>query len=218
MIQGNFIVLEGIDGSGTSTQANRIKGKFAKLNLPAHVTAEPSSGPIGSTIRQILQGRIVTRLPHGVSPPNWITMSLLFAADRADHVESEIVPNLRDGVNVICDRYVYSSVIYQSASTDDKQVEEWITQINHHIKKPDLVLNLQVSPEVAIQRCQDRDKGIEIYDDSAFQQKLAKAYEKLGALFPDVNIVTIDGEQSVEEVTDACWSQVEQLRSAGAPI
>jgi len=217
MIRGNFIVLEGIDGSGTTTQANEIKKRFADISLPAHVTAEPSAGPIGSTIRQILQGRLVVRLHHGVSPPNWVTMSLLFAADRSDHVESEIIPNLREGVNVICDRYLYSSVIYQTASADAKEVGEWISEINRHAKEPDLVLFLKVRPETAALRCRERDRGTEIYDDPEFQQKLSTAYDKLEAQFPNVNIVTIDGEMSVNEVTDACWSQVEQLRSRGAP-
>ena len=146
MIRGNFIVLEGIDGSGTTTQAQEIKKRFNDLGLPAHVTAEPSSGPIGALIRQILTGRLVTRSPSGVSQPRWTTMALLFGADRQDHLESEIEPNLRDGVTIICDRYVYSSVLYQSVSANDDSVSKWISEVNRYARNPDLVLNLNVNP------------------------------------------------------------------------
>ncbi len=126
MIRGNFIVLEGIDGSGTTTQAEQIKKEFTDMGLPAHVTAEPTTGPVGAMIRQVLSGRLVTRIGSSASPPGWTTMALLFAADRQDHLESEIEPNLRDGVNVICDRYLYSSVIYQSVSSNKPNSIEWL--------------------------------------------------------------------------------------------
>ncbi len=216
MIEGHFIVIEGIDGAGTSTQAAQMKTKFAGLGLPAYVTAEPSVGPVGSIIRQILTGRLVVRRHHSVSAPNWITMSLLFAADRQDHLESLIIPNLRDGVNVICDRYVYSSVIYQSASSDDGKTAQWIREINRHTIKPDLVLNLRVNKEEAARRRQERGRDVEIFDDPAFQQKLAAAYDNIDRQFPDVNMVTIDANRSIDEVADECWSHVEQLRSAKA--
>ncbi len=216
MIEGNFIVLEGVDGAGTSTQAALLKKRFSSLGLPAHATAEPSIGPVGSIIRQVLTGRLVVRQHHVVVAPSWTTMSLLFAADRQDHVESEIIPNLRDGVNVICDRYLYSSVVYQSASSEDERAATWIREINSFVKEPDLVLYLRVSPEVASQRRRERDTGVEIFDDPAFQRKLTAEYEKLEQLFPDVNLKTIDGDQSVEKVAEECWAHVEQMRAQGA--
>ncbi|MCP4679478.1 MAG: dTMP kinase [Deltaproteobacteria bacterium] len=217
MIEGNFIVIEGIDGAGTSTQAVEMKKRFSGLGLPAHVTAEPSSGPIGSIIRQILTGRIVVPQHHGVSPPSWTTMSLLFAADRQDHVESEVVPNLRDGVNIICDRYIYSSIVYQSASSEDSESREWIRMINRYARKPDLVVYLKVSPDIAVRRRRERDRHIEIYDSPEFQQRLAVAYDKIEEQFPDVNIVRVNGDHSVEEVAEKCWFHIEKMRAGGAP-
>jgi dTMP kinase len=216
MIEGHFIVLEGIDGSGTTTQTAEIKKRFDSLGLPSHVTAEPSTGPVGSIIRQILTGRLVVRQHHGVSTPSWTTMSLLFAADRQDHVESEIWPNMRDGVNVICDRYVYSSIAYQSVSSKSEQSINWIHEINRFIKKPDLVLYLRIDPEEAQSRCRMRGQGIEIFDDPEFQHKLAKAYDKLARDLDDVNLATIDGDRPIEDVAEECWSHVERLRSSGA--
>lgn len=119
MIEGLFIVIEGIDGSGSTTQVRRLCDAFRARGLPSHATREPSDGPFGTQIRQILRGRIVVRGIHGSRPPSSSTMALLFAADRMDHLESEIIPNLVDGVTVLCDRYYYSSIAYQSASDDD---------------------------------------------------------------------------------------------------
>ena len=127
MIRGNFIVFEGIDGSGTTTQAALLRSRFEQQGLPAHVTAEPSAGPIGTQIRQILSGRLVVPRSGSQSSFDWQTMALLFAADRHDHVRAEIEPNMIDGVNVICDRYLYSSVIYQSTASGRDDGEPWGT-------------------------------------------------------------------------------------------
>ena len=216
MIEGHFIVLEGIDGSGTTTQAAEIKKRFDAMGLAAHVTAEPSGGPVGSIIRQILSGRLVVRQHHGVSTPNWTSMSLLFAADRQDHVEAEIWPNMREGVNVICDRYVHSSIAYQSVSAENEDSIDWIWEINRHIRKPDLVLYLRVDPKEAAARCRRRGSGFEIFDDPDFQRKLVVAYDKLLQNTSDMNVVTIDSNRPIEEVADECWSHVEKLRTKGA--
>src|SRR4051794_39705484 len=111
---GRFIVLEGIDGAGTTTQTARLVDRLRGDGKTAvKITREPSDGPIGSLVRQVLTGRIVS---PGGRAPGWTTMALLFAADRMDHVESEIEPFLlSDGV-VVSDRYDASSLAYQSVS------------------------------------------------------------------------------------------------------
>jgi len=217
MIQGHFIVLEGIDGSGTTTQATKIKDEFSKRGLPAHVTAEPSSGPVGALIRQVLTGRLVIRNHEAALSPSWKSMALLFAADRQDHIEAEISPNLHDGVNIICDRYLYSSVIYQSLSTNNEDAEKWIIEINKHYIKPDLVLNFEIDPKQALSRRNQRNDKDEIFDDPDFQNSLALAYKNLSTMFPDTNIATINCNQSIEEVTNDCWKHIENLRVKGAP-
>ncbi len=218
MIRGDFIVFEGIDGSGTTTQAAAIGKKFSEIGLPAHVTQEPSSGPVGSVIRQILTGRLMVRAAEALMKPTWRSMALLFAADREDHLQSEMMPNLEEGVNIVCDRYVYSSVIYQSLSTGYEGAEEWIKEINRFAREPDLVIYLRVDPEEALRRRIERDRKAELFDDPEFQQQLAEKYEKLSQMFPGTPIVTVDANRSPEEVTKACWAEVEALRAKGAPV
>jgi len=215
MTRGHFVVLEGIDGAGTTTQAAELRRAFSARGLPAHVTAQPSGGPIGTIIRQVLSGRIVSR---GAQPPGWATMSLLFAADRMDHQDAEIGPNLREGVNVVCDRYVYSSAIYQSASAGREDAVDWILEINRYARVPDLVLLLEVDVEIAIGRRQQRLGAREIYDDPEFQRSLAAGYRRLPEIFPDTNIVPVDGNRPIDEIAEACWAEVERLRARGAPV
>lgn len=217
MIHGHFIVLEGIDGSGTTTQASLLKRRFSENGLPAHMTAEPSDGPVGSLIRQILTGRIVSQRTQPPTVPSWKTMALLFAADRQDHIEAEIQPNLREGVTVLCDRYVYSSIIYQSLSTQHNDAVDWIRNLNRFAPKPNLVIHLKIPPDVATRRRMRRDRKAEIYDDPDFQALLAKEYDKLDTLFPNTRIATISSDQPVEVVTNACWEEIEKLRAEGAP-
>lgn len=217
MIRGHFIVLEGIDGAGTTTQAAGLGKRFSVEGLAAHVTAEPSAGPVGSIIRQVLTGRLVVRSRDIVAPPSWRAMSLFFAADRLDHVESEIEPNLRDGVNVVSDRYVYSSVIYQSVSSGTEDSIPWIKELNRYAKKPDLVLYLRVRPDEALRRRSERDRSAELFDDPAMQRRLAEAYDRLPDLFSDHEIAVIDGNRDVAEVAAECWRHVERLREKGSP-
>src|SRR5262245_15868735 len=103
---GKLIVLEGIDGAGTTTQARRLGEFMASRGVPVHVTNEPSAGPVGREIRNILRGA------H--APFDQGAMALLFAADRLDHLSREIVPHLEAGTHVVCDRYLLSSIVYQS--------------------------------------------------------------------------------------------------------
>jgi dTMP kinase len=214
MSRGNLIVFEGIDGSGTSTQSAELRRAFVERGLPAHLTAQPSGGPIGSMIRQVLTGRLV--IP-GSRPLGWKTMGLLFAADRQDQQEAEIEPNLRDGINVICDRYVQSSAIYQSTNADDPAAVSWILQINKFIRPPDLVFYLKIEAAAARERRRARSGAVEIYDDHAFQLQLVEAYEELEQMFPDTKIVTLDGTRPREELAAEVWATVERLRSKGAP-
>lgn len=213
MERGYLIVLEGVDGSGTTTQADRLKEAFASRDLPVHVTAQPSSGPVGMLIRQILSRRIVS---IDGAAPGWTTMSLLFACDRQDLQENEINPSLEKGVNVICDRYVHSSVIYQGLSAGQENAAQWILEINKHIRTPDLVLYLKISSDEASRRRRSRSNKTEIYDDDAFQRKLIESYDRLGETFTDSQVVELDAQQSIGEISDQAWAAVKKLMAKGA--
>ena len=214
MQRGNLIVFEGIDGAGTTTQAEELRRRFAAHGLPATVMAQPSGGPVGMLIRQILKGRLVT---VGNKPPGWITMSLLFAADRQDLQESELEPSLRDGMNVICDRYVQSSVVYQSVSSGHEEAIPWILEINRHMRRPDVVFYLRIDPADAKLRRDARSERPEIYDDLELQKRLSEAYDRAGEAFPDVPFVTVDGARAVDEIAEEVWAAVNRIRATGAP-
>jgi dTMP kinase len=217
VIEGHFIVLEGIDGSGTTTQSAILADRLSEKGLPVHTTHEPSDGPIGVLIRQILTGRVVVPGRHGVRPPNWGTMATLFASDRLDHLQAEIIPNLTDGVTVICDRYDHSSVAYQTVSSDSGvEVSNWVRELNRRARRPDLTLVLDVDPEQAARRRGTRSGSPELYEVDEMQAELAKFYAKIDELFPDDTIHHIDANQSVDAVATAIWSQVTALRGESA--
>ncbi len=213
MIEGHFIVIEGIDGSGTTTQCAMLARRLTDEGLPVHTTREPSDGPVGVLIRQILTGRVVVPGAHGTRPPNWATMAALFAADRLDHLEAEIVPNLNDGVTVVCDRYDHSSVAYQTVSSGGAdEVSTWVLELNRRARRPDLTLVLDVDPEIAGTRRALRSASPELYEVSEMQTELATFYEKIDRLFPADNIRHVDASRSVDEVADAIWGEVMILR------
>ena len=213
MIEGQFIVIEGIDGSGTTTQCTALANRMTEHGLPTHLTREPSDGPIGMLIRQILTGRVVTPGPHGVRSPDWSTMAALFAADRLDHLDAEIIPNLLDGVSVICDRYDYSSVAYQTVSSGGvDEVVAWIRDLNRRARRPDLALVLAVDPDMARTRRNQRARTPELYEVDTTQRALSEFYARIDEFFPEDTIRYIDANGDVEVVADAIWSEVAALR------
>jgi dTMP kinase len=217
MIEGLFIVLEGVDGAGTTTHTKLLLDGLRQRGLPVHTTREPSDGPIGNMLRQILAGRVVVPGIRGPRPPSWSTMALLFAADRLDHVEAEIVPNLLDGVTVLSDRYDHSSVAYQSVTGGgDPDAVAWVKELNRHARRPDLTIVLDVPPEIAAQRRIQRGRGREIYDDDELQVQLAAFYLDIERHFPGDRIVHVDGSRSVQEVAADVMKHVRILR--GEPV
>lgn len=199
-------MLEGVDGSGTSTQGALLSTALWERGYPAHLTREPSDGPIGVLIRQILTRRFVVQGPTGPRPPRMETMALLFAADRLDHLENEVLPNLGDGITVVCDRYVHSSIAYQTltARTDDEEALAWVRTLNSRARTPDLIMILNVPAEVAAKRRARRGGAEELYEDNELQQRLVEFYSTLPARFPDQPTISIDGNRPAEEVHAEC--------------
>jgi len=205
MSLGRFIVIEGTDGAGTTTLAGKLGEHCRNARVPVHVTAQPSGGPVGAMIRQILSHRLVVHTDFGPRAPGWGTMGLLFAADRLDHLEAEILPMLRDGVTVICDRYDLSSLAYQSATSSDDPAEvekavAWLRQINAHALRPDLTIVLDCPFEVAAKRRRARAKSAELYDDAEVQHRLIEAYAKAEQLVPGDKVAHLDASREADEV------------------
>lgn len=205
-------MLEGVDGAGTTTQTRLLAERLAARHVPVHQTAEPSDGPIGSLLRQTLSGRVVLNSAGGGGAPAWSTMALLFAADRLDHLDSEVLPNLRDGVTVLCDRYYHSSIAYQSATGGGPEAIAWLRELNRHARKPDLTIVLDVPPALAAERRRRRRGVAEIFDDAELQSALCQIYGTLERHFDGERMVHVSGSGSVDEVAARVMTEVEALR------
>jgi dTMP kinase len=212
MPQGRLIVIEGVDGAGTTTQVAQLSAAMRARDQAVHDTREPSTGPIGALLRLCLTGRLVTPGPMGVRAPSWQTLALMFAADRQDHVDAEIAPLLDDGITVISDRYYHSSVAYQSLhASDGAAAITWVRSLNSHARRPDLTIVLDVSAAAAAARRHQRG-GRELFDDDALQARLVDFYARLEQHFPGEAIVHVSGEGSVAEVASAILSHVDARR------
>jgi len=137
---GNFIVFEGLDGSGKSTQAELLLSYLKKKGKKAHLTSEPT--------RYLIGGLIKSFVTHDwKSTPE--CLQLLFAADRAHHLNKEIIPLLKKGVIVISDRYFLSSLAFGALEVKDG---DWLFDINKKFILPDLTIILKVKPKTCVQR------------------------------------------------------------------
>ena len=197
--RGRFVVLEGIDGAGTTTQVAKLVDRLRQEGVAARSTREPSDGPIGSLVRQVLTGRIVA--PEGRAP-GWATMALLFAADRMDHVESEIEPFVAQGGVVVSDRYDASSLAYQSVSSGrgGEKAVEWIRQLNRHALRPDLTIVLDLPADLAAARREARGEAAQLYEQNEVQRALAVFYRDLAQHMPDDRVVVIEASGTVDDV------------------
>jgi dTMP kinase len=207
--KGRFVVLEGIDGAGTTTHVGRLAERLRSMRVPVRATREPSDGPVGTLVRQVLTGRVV--VPGGRAP-GWATMALLFAADRMDHVESEIEPFVAEGGVVISDRYDASSLAYQSVSSgaDSKEAVEWIRSLNRYVRRPDLTIVLDLSPETASERRLHRGEPAQLYEQNEVQRALAAFYKDLAKHMPKDRVIVIDASGTVEEVHARVWAAYER--------
>src|SRR5260221_11866499 len=127
-----FAALEGIAGSGRTTQLERLVSHLdAGLGRRAHATREPSTGPVGRLLRELLLGQHA--LPDG-APADGHAMALLFAADRRDHLRREIEPALAAGTDVVSDRYLMSSLAYQAEEAE----RSWVASLARVVRAPDI--------------------------------------------------------------------------------
>jgi len=191
--KGRFITIEGLDGAGTTTQAEMLKGAIEGLGRKVVLTGEPTCGPVGSLIRQILQSRITGGTGRPFSRE---ALALLFAADRLDHCEVLIRPSVEQGIVVISDRYVHSSLAYQ---TMDAPLQ-WVETINRFALKPDLVIFLEISPETAMERVRNRGSRLEIFEFSELQRRIRVNYEQALEQVPSDKLLVVDGELPIQEI------------------
>jgi dTMP kinase len=190
---GVFIVIEGLDGSGKTTQANLLATELAKTRK-VWLTAEPSQGKIGRFIRQycLYEDK---RLPTEAE-------ALLFAADRIEHLRAEIKPALDEGKIVICDRYTYSSLAYQGSGGLSV---DWIKTINARALQPDFAIFIDVSPEKVIERLQRKKSVMETLET---QQKVREVYLRY---VEKGELISIDGDKPEEVVAATLIAKILEL-------
>ena len=191
--KGVFIVIEGLDGSGKTTQANILANKLSE-NYHVLCTAEPSQGKIGTFIRDSCLYE-EKRLPLEAE-------ALLFAADRIEHMQNEIAPALAQDKIVICDRYIYSSLAYQGNTGLSL---DWIKTINARALEPDFSIFIDVSPERVLERLQRKKSVMETLET---QQKVREIYMKF---VKKGELILINGDKPKHRVFDELYSKVLSL-------
>lgn len=182
--KGFFICVEGLDGCGKTTQTKLLVKKLKK-SYSAIYTVEPSRGKIGTFIKKYCL--------HGKKRLSSVVEALLFAADRFEHVENEVLPALNEGKLVVSDRYVYSSLAYQGAAGLHL---EWIKKINEHALRPHLAIFIDVDPEVVMRRLKRKRSVMENLET---QRKVREVYMKF---VENGDLVKIDGNKSKKEVAN----------------
>lgn len=200
--KGNFIAFEGIDGSGKSTQIGLLTERLKKEGICCYTTMEPTNGPIGSLIRQIMTGRIKTDNK---------AIAGLFVADRLDHLLNEldgIVAKIEEGATVISDRYYFSSYAYHSVDMP----MEWVIKANEQssmILRPTVNIFIDVDPDAALERIARNRFRQELFEKRsrlvAVRENYKKAFELLAG---EEKYAVIDGNQSKEAIADEIWEAV----------
>ena len=183
MHQSLFIVLDGIDGSGTTTHCKLLAGFLSVKGFRTYLTHEPSSSEIGKLLRIYLKDE---RIPAS-------TDALLFAADRVLHYKKEIKKKCEDGYIVISDRYIESSIAYQSCQSDEITIE-WVENLNIFAGEPDLTIILDIDPKISLSR--KNQEYLEKFEDTSLLDKVRQVYltraEKLGySIINTYNIIEL---------------------------
>jgi dTMP kinase len=209
-LTGIFVVVEGVDGCGSTTHSRLLAKSLRSTGREVTLTCEPTAGPIGGLIRQILQRRVSG--PKGFS---WSTMALLFAADRLDHLDSEILPALREGGIVVSDRYDLSSLAYQSATAPEAQSAiPWIREMNARALRPHVTVVIDVPPDVAEARRKSRGGVEEVFENRALQERLVAIYAHAETLVPGDHVVHVSGVGDPGEVSARILAAVREAAPA----
>lgn len=203
-----FIVFEGIDGSGKSTQAKLLHNALKENGYDSYLTFEPTDSLTGSIIRNIFNHRIQS---------DHHTIAALFAADRLDHILNEtngILKQLNNNRIVICDRYLYSSYAYHGAHVD----MEWVIEMNRkaaELLKPDITFYIDVLPEISMERIKAERSNVELFETLTNLQnvyeKYHEAFEKMKDFIP---VQILNGTKAVHELQDEIFNTVTTLLSA----
>lgn len=204
MILKNFIVFEGIDGAGTTTQIKKLTEYFNQEKI--YATAEPTSTETGLFLRKILKGDIKL---------NEKTIAHLFAADRAEHLygKNGIIEQINNGKIAVSDRYFFSSLAYQTVSCG----EELPYLLNSNFPLPELLFYFKINPEVSLKRVLNRSANTEIYEKLDYQKQTALLYDKVINDFSTtekgkgMKVITINAEDTIENIFQIILENVKKI-------
>jgi dTMP kinase len=206
-----LVTFEGIDGSGKSTQAQRLFNRLSKEGYPVEHFREPGGSVLPERIRSILldPSLSIHALPE----------LLLFCAARAQLVDDRIRPALAEGTIVVCDRFYDSTTAYQGAGRQVAELD-WVRALNMRVTgglEPDRTYLMALSPEEARRRTRTRSEADRMErSDHAFYRRVADAYERLAAEESD-RIVRLDAARPMDDLAEEIWTDVRTVmdRSEG---
>lgn len=198
-MKGIFIVFEGPDGSGQSTQAGLLRDYLEGKGYRVLLTKEPTKeSEAGKRIAEVLKGK-------ATADPT--ELQKLFIEDRSAHLENTILPALAKGNIVISDRYFFSTIAFGSLECD----KERLIQINKEFPLPDVAFILEVSPEVCMKRINKRGKGVQLFEKAEKLRKVLETYKELPSRFPNMHVV--NGEEPIEDVFRIIRERIDRLLS-----
>lgn len=187
-VWNNFIVLEGLDGAGTTTQLHALSARFQEKQKSVFVTCEPTEGRIGTIIRQALRKEIIL---------SQLQLALLYAADRDEHVRA-MGAQLKLGTPVISDRYLFSSLAYQGVDLP----YPFVASLNETFPMPSVVFFIDTPVEECLRRIESRGQAKELFEIQTFLEKVKRNYEQAFSDLPsDSTMIRIDGTLSIEAIT-----------------
>jgi dTMP kinase len=200
-----FVALEGIDGSGKSTQSKILCDQLTAYGHQVYGTFEPTDQPIGKMIRDIFTGK---------REGDQKVIAALFAADRLDHIlhsDYGMLTKRNNGFSIVTDRYYLSSYAYHGAHVD----MDWVMDMNAQatmLLKPDLHIYIDITPEVSLERIKRGRESVEMYETL---ENLSNVYEKYEEAFAKVkkaeNIQRIDGDRAESQIAVDIWREVQKL-------
>lgn len=194
-ISGKFIVIEGIDGSGKSTQA-----KLLAERLHALFTYEPTNLPIGALCRSAIRGEIDLSRS---------ALSLMLVADRLEHLKSLIMPAISSGKTVVCDRYYLSNMAYQAGHSLSIS-DIYALNKSHVIPAPDLTVYLKITPELALSRTTSRRGETSVFENLQSLKSIERAYQE-ALIFVQAEgeyVISVEANEERELITEQILSQV----------
>ena len=202
MERGKFIALEGIDGSGKSTQIKRLAGRLTEMGINCHATREPTGRPVGALIRQALTGQ---------TPLDPRVIAALYAADRIDHLvngEDGLLSLVERGITVVTDRYYFSSYAYHSVDME----MGWVigaNSVSAELLRPTLTVFLDVPVERALERIRRGRDRVELFErEDRLRQTRTLYFEAFERLKGTEAVAVVDGDGSEDQVARRIWAAV----------